>query len=157
MRESRSVSLKARCHRRRRPPIRQPPNPGSPPNVRPQLSLPQTPLPAVKTPLDPEPGALKHISDILQQNKPVTETGNVEIDELAEILAGMGSVLDGSQLDSSLEPDHEVTGSAESERAVAAELLLKTARMLEHLGPPDRSRRQLVMRMRGEAVKLLSQ
>ena len=147
--------------------IAQSPSPESPsePEPLPQLTLPQLPLPDVPLPQAPAPvqpsaSALKHISDILQRKKRATETGDLKVDGLGKILGEMGSVLDGSQLDPSLDIENasqESEHSEESARAVAAELLLKTARKLEQITPADPSRRQLVIKMRGEAVKLLSQ
>jgi hypothetical protein len=123
----------------------------------PQLPLPQVPLPETPAPVEPPASALKHISDILQGKKPSTGTGGLEMNGLGKILGEMGSVLDGSPLDPALEIENTCEDSEESARAVAAELLLKTARKLEQISPADPSRRQLVIQMRGEAVKLLSQ
>lgn len=116
------------------------------------------------------PQAEQKIRDALRGDSP-KPTGDGMLDDIIEIVRRRGSILDGSILDGSVldvpNPASEATGPAppsppsiESRavetRALAAEQLLRAARLLMHAGDADESRRDLVARMRSEAVKLLT-
>ena len=77
------------------------------------------------------------------------------------VLRERGSILEGSSLDPALledgsESSSETEEMTESKRAFAAELLLRSSRTLEQIGPLDKTRQELVAKMRGEAARLLS-
>ncbi len=106
---------------------------------------------------DPEPPELKMFREALEGKGPVGETGNGIMDDLLDIAGQRKSVLHGSSLDPSVVGKPDSANSGESQRALAAELLLRTSRTLEQIGPADRSRQELVKKMRGEAGRLLSE
>lgn len=108
------------------------------------------------------PRAEQKIRDALQGDSP-KPTGDGMLDDVIDLVRRRGSILDGSVLDSpEMRPKAAASGlvsqpphSIES-RALAAEQLLRAARLLMHAGDVDECRRDLVARMRSEAVKLLT-
>jgi hypothetical protein len=101
--------------------------------------------------------------------KATDETGDGVLDDVLGVIKSRGSILDGSSLDPDAPlSDPPASGqqsaaakhpsdSTDREKSRAAELLLKTARKLEEIRPGNRSRREMVKKMRSEAVKLLSE
>jgi hypothetical protein len=78
------------------------------------------------------------------------------LDDVLQIINQRGSILDGSSLD--IEPAAGPRPSTDvGSKALAAERLLKAARLLEQIEPQDHSRRDLVKEMRRETVRLLSE
>lgn len=78
--------------------------------------------------------------------------------DVLEIIKKQGSILDDTAFDPRADEDavgQKVT--SESQRAHAAEQLLKASRLLERLDSGDSSRCELVNRMRAQAVELLSE
>ena len=119
------------------------------------------------------------MQEALRSDGRAPASGDQVLDDVLRVLRQRGSVLDGSTLD----PEHENTppspdGPNESskqpndslgkrfrripspsvapQRARAAELLLRTARVLENLGPVGENRRKLIQELRREAVRVLT-
>ncbi len=105
----------------------------------------------------PSPAKQK-IRDALDGKSPDGETGDGVLDDILGIIKQRRSILQGSSLDP-IDSDSETTGGPHSvsKMALAAEQILKAARLLENVGRPDQGRADLVKRMRAEAVKLLSE
>ncbi len=105
------------------------------------------------------------IRSALDGGAPVTD-GDPVLDDLLQLIRRRGSVLDGTVLDPSSDfdvPTHDPNArqasdprAVEDDMAFAAESLLRSARVLSQLGPPDPDRRELITRMRLEAGKLLA-
>tara|TARA_R110002049_G_scaffold46487_1_gene135188 strand:- start:144667 stop:145140 length:474 start_codon:yes stop_codon:yes gene_type:complete len=106
------------------------------------------------------------IRKALHDDSAVPSSDDPILDDVLNVIRQQGSVLDGSPLDPKLEPLPESASDADrgdrslapaSHRALAAERLLKAARLLEQVQPLDNARRQLVKQMRRETVRLLSE
>lgn len=95
------------------------------------------------------------IRDALEGELPENPSADGVFDDVLRVIKDRGSILDGSVLDQ--QPVIADRKSAATERAIAAEQLLKASRMLEQLASSDGNRASLVKRMRGEAAKLLSE
>ncbi len=104
-----------------------------------------------------EASALEEIRGVLDGKTPAGQTNDPILNDVLNVIRQQGSVLDGSSLDLPSGDAAESVESTDSQRALAAELLLRTSRTLEQIGPVDKTRQQLVKQMRGEAVRLLSQ
>ncbi len=143
------------------PPLVPPAMPSELPTLQPHPDLGNAP--------DPQ-RTRESIQQALQGN--VTRgNGDPVLDEMLQIIQRRGSVLDGSVLDGSVldtktldanVPDTEDAlvnqpplASDEDDRALAAESLLRSARLFSKLAPLDPAQRELVARMRREAAKLL--
>lgn len=83
------------------------------------------------------------------------DSGDGILDDVLEVIKQQGSILDGSVLDDR-ESKQEPSAAIESKQALVAEQLLKTSRLLQSLGNPNREREALIQGMRSEARKLLS-
>ncbi|TWU24947.1 hypothetical protein Pla52o_12440 [Novipirellula galeiformis] len=81
------------------------------------------------------------------------------LDDVLGLIQSRGSILDGSSLDPAMEtPLASEQGPSDLDnRARAAECLLRSARLLQRLGPPSASRNELVTKMRHEAGRLLTE
>jgi hypothetical protein len=122
---------------------------GEPPS---RASLPAKPTAKPSSPAE------QKIRDALEGKSSNGETGDGVLDDVLGIIKQRRSILEGSSLDP-IDIDSETTekpGSV-SKMALAAEQILKAARLLENVGRPDQDRADLVKRMRAEAVKLLSE
>ncbi len=118
----------------------------------------EPPTSAVPT-TEPIPPAKQQIFDALEGKSPAGETSDGLLDDVLGVIRQRRSILDGSSLDFSIDGDAETTGgpTSSSSMALAAEQMLKAARLLEKVGASDQDRADLVKRMRAEAVKLLSE
>jgi hypothetical protein len=106
--------------------------------------------PVVPSPIE------NQIRDALQGELPATPTNDGVLEDVLQVIKQRGSVLDGSVLDA--EPDQSPAPPAKAFTAtLAAEQLLKAARLLEKTGPLDQDRAELVKSMRAEAVQLLTE
>ena len=112
--------------------------------------------------------ALDDDSETLHSDDPI-------LDDVLSIIRQQGSVLDGSALDQAVtdqtrpdapmfdqrgEPKSDSDGDSlisVTDKAMAAERLLKAARFLEQVKPLDKVRIDLVRQMRRESIRLLSQ
>ena len=115
--------------------------------------------PPSATPIaEPVSPAEQQIRDAIEGKSPAGETGDGLLDDVLGVIKQRRSILDGSSLDF-LDSDSETTGGPHSVSgmALAAEQMLKAARLLEKVGTADQDRADLVKRMRAEAVKLLSE
>lgn len=91
------------------------------------------------------------------------ESGDPILQGMLDVLKSRGSILDGSTLDQELgipavkspEKANRRTKQQSSKAARVAEMLLKTARLMESLGPMDKNREQLIEKMRQESRRLL--
>ena len=104
-------------------------------------------------PTDP---AAQKIRQALEGDESVKPTGDGVLDDVIQIIKRQGSVLDGSSLDED-QPSKRVVADPVDRRALVAEQLLKSARMLSVLEQPDDDRRKLIRRMRSEAASLLTE
>ncbi len=106
----------------------------------------------------PSSPAEQKIRDALEGDSSAGETGDGVLDDVLGIIKQRRSILEGSSLDP-IHNDSETKGGPHSvsKMALAAEQMLKAARLLENVGTPDQDRADLVKRMRAEAVKLLSE
>lgn len=109
-------------------------------------------------PADPDAQVQEAIKSALQGKEPAPGSAAIP-EDVARIFSRQGSVLDGSSLDPDLEFGTKASeaSAGDSERAFAAEMLLKSSRKLEGIGPADKTRQELVAKMRSEAVRLLSE
>lgn len=120
------------------------------------LNFPDVPVP-VQPSFPDDPAARQAISKVLQ-GESVVDSGHRLPDEIRELLHSTGSVLDGSSLDrDNIEPAVSPATSRGVRQAHAAEMLLKTARLLDKIEPASENRKQLVNQMRSEAVRILQQ
>ncbi|WP_182870259.1 hypothetical protein [Stieleria mannarensis] len=131
------------------------------------LLLPDVPLPADHPPKD-NPAARRAISRLLQGGREDADSApddRVLPEEFKELLRSTPSVLDGSTLDPKRQPqlpstnrsrDAADTPAARRSRR-AAEMLLKSARLLDKIEPKSENRTYLIHQMRSEAVRLLQQ
>jgi hypothetical protein len=119
---------------------------------------PSVATPPTKAPAKSFSPAEQKIRDALDGRSPVGETGDGVLDDVLGIIKQRRSILQGSSLDP-INSDSQTTGGRHSvsKMALAAEQVLKAARLLENVGRPDQGRADLVKRMRAEAVKLLSE
>jgi hypothetical protein len=138
-----------------------------------QLTLPpdtQAPTPAQSVPGQSVPGQSRadkarvegQISESLRGRGPFGEgqsSGDPILDDVLDVIRQRGSVVDGSILDPMLDLKSELQDDGEwgklSSVYLAAESLLKSARILEGLSDQSSSRLQLIRSMRSEATKLL--
>jgi len=102
------------------------------------------------------------ISESLRGRGPFGEgqsSGDPILDDVLDVIRQRGSVVDGSILDPMLDLKSELQDDGEwgklSSVYLAAESLLKSARILEGLSDQSSSRLQLIRSMRSEATKLL--
>jgi hypothetical protein len=119
----------------------------------------EIPMPA---PADPAESIIRRA---FSERGPIQPTGDGVLDDVLEVIRDRGSILDGSSFDPRADPDraprrrHDLVGTSTGrhvDRVRLAELLLKSARLLEQVEPVDETRRELVNRMRLETVRLLS-
>lgn len=141
-----------------------------------QQEVPPPRLEVVERPDAPEPSAddpdaKKKIEQALRGEDTSSGGSDPVLDDVLRIIRRQGSVLDGTVLDSNGKAASSRAGETPAmgaavpadpspkvrRQAHVAELLLKTARRLEQLGPVDATRRRLVTGMRAEAARLLSQ
>ncbi|QDV46183.1 hypothetical protein Enr13x_60920 [Stieleria neptunia] len=129
------------------------------------LPLPDVPLPRDAQPQD-NPAAREALSRALQGDR---DAAPLLPADLQELLRTTGSVLDGSSLDPklapqksdalqppSLSPDQASPGTQSARRRRrAAEMLLKSARLLDKIEPKSENQTYLVNQMHQEAVRLL--
>ncbi|MCS7467960.1 hypothetical protein NZK35_15000 [Stieleria sp. ICT_E10.1] len=124
------------------------------------LPLPDVPLPTASQPQD-NPAAREALSRALQGDR---DAAPLLPDDLQELLRTTGSVLDGSSLDPkfaapempSLTPPPNSPGTQSvRHRRRAAEMLLKSARLLDKIEPKSENQTYLVNQMHQEAVRLL--
>ena len=127
------------------------PNP-APPSPFPQLELPATAAPPVVIPQNS--AVEKRIRKALS-GESSGGTGDPVLDDILGVLNKRGSILDGSTLDAADVTDKNTAGKA-TERFHAAELLLRTSRCMEKIGPLDSAQRDLIKQMRGQARHLLN-
>ena len=124
------------------------------------LPLPDVPLPLDSPPKD-NPAARQTLSRALQGDR---DAAPLLPDDLQELLRTTGSVLDGSSLDPkfapletpSLTPKQTSPGPQSiRRRRRAAEMLLKSARLLDKIEPKSENQTYLVNQLHQEAVRLL--
>ena len=108
----------------------------------------------VEPPQQADTKVVEKIQQALRDDSDVEATGDPILDDVLQIIKQQGSVLDGSSLD---QPEEDAAPDTESDKALAAERLLKAARCLEDIKPLDETRRHLVKQMRRETVRLLSE
>ncbi|QEF97450.1 hypothetical protein Mal15_14900 [Stieleria maiorica] len=132
------------------------------------LLLPDVPLPTEHPPED-DPAARRAISRLLQGGREVAGPATAEVklpEELKELLRGTPSILDGSVLDPKRPtqprrphrlPHAAAEASSPRRNHRAAEMLLKSARLLDKIEPKSENRTYLIHQMRSEAVRLLQQ
>ncbi|MGB7324669.1 MAG: hypothetical protein WBD31_07345 [Rubripirellula sp.] len=114
----------------------------------------------VTPPTETAPGenAAKAQQEIRQalQGKATPETGDGVLDDVLQVIKSQGSVLDGSLLDTpKLSAEVHPANASDDRRAVVAEQLLRSARMLSAIEPVDEERGNLIRQIRGEAARLL--
>ena len=120
------------------------------------------------------------MQEALQRDGSRPSSGDQTLDDVLRVLRQRGSILDDSSLDpQQQDPRLTPAGPDESpqplqgslpktlrrvpspsvtpQRARAAELLLRTSRVLENLGAIDDNRRKLIDELRREAVKVLTE
>ncbi|MCA9137196.1 MAG: hypothetical protein KDB00_10565 [Planctomycetales bacterium] len=120
-------------------------------------------LPLDVQPVD-RPAIRESISQQLQGTSPSQGDGIVP-PEIRELIQKSGSVMKGSLLDPELDaiPNSWSSGridgqsdEAISRRLHAAEMLLKSARLLDKIRPASENQKQLVLQMRNQAVQLMT-
>ncbi|TWU47413.1 hypothetical protein Poly51_52130 [Rubripirellula tenax] len=129
-----------------------------------EIQLPQNSVPRTNTIAPETAEKVEHkIREALDGNAPA-ETGDGVLDDVLGVIKSQGSILDGSILDdrtTNTDPGRRLTSRTRQSvdvdrRAVAAEQLLRAARLLLAADPTSESGVRLVAQMRREAVKLLS-
>ncbi|PAY17297.1 hypothetical protein CKO51_21940 [Rhodopirellula sp. SM50] len=124
------------------------------------LPLPDVPLPVDSQPQD-NPAAREALSRALQGDR---DAAPLLPDDLQDLLRSTGSVLDGSSLDPKFaSPEMPTTAPPPTSpgtpsvrrRRRAAEMLLKSARLLDKIEPKSENQTYLVNQMHQEAVRLL--
>ncbi|WP_372896526.1 hypothetical protein [Stieleria sp.] len=124
------------------------------------LPLPDVPLPVDSQPQD-NPAAREALSRALQGDR---DAAPLLPDDLQDLLRSTGSVLDGSSLDPkfaapempTIAPPRSLPGTESvRRRRRAAEMLLKSARLLDKIEPKSENQTYLVNQMHQEAVRLL--
>lgn len=106
----------------------------------------------------PTSQARDRIRQALEGSDGGSESGDGVLEGVLDVIQARGSVLRGSALEApvavrgGLGPE----GTAARARAVAAEQLLKAARLLEALETPSSARGDLIGRMRNEAASVLA-
>lgn len=132
-----------------------------------QRPAPSKPLPQIELPNDANPPVLIPQANTVIEGKirkvlsgdANAKTGDPILDDILGVIKQRGSILKGSTLGSTPgSPKPKVANGADhsSERFRAAELLLRTSRSLEKLGPLDASQRDLINKMRIESKRLLN-
>lgn len=109
---------------------------------------------------EPPPSADEQIRRALEGGASESAPRDGILADVLDLIGERGSVLEGSVLDDNLvDPSTGKTTfkSSDSVKARTAEQLLKASRMLEDLPSQDRTRIELVNKMRQEAVKLLTE
>ncbi|TWU55310.1 hypothetical protein [Rubripirellula reticaptiva] len=122
-----------------------------------EIEFPKGVTPPIET--TPARNAAKAQQEIREalQGKTTSETGDGVLDDILQVIKSQGSVLDGSVLDASdLPAGNRRANVSAHHRAVVAEQLLRSARMLFETGPIDDSRGELIRQMRSEAARLLT-
>lgn len=130
----------------------------------PKQIQPQVDLLEVKDDVEPndqlEPSdllpALQKIRQALDGEADDVKAGNGFLDDVLNVIKQRGSILDGSSLDVSTGPVPDQADRA-NRKALVAEQLLKSSRLLQSLGDADRDRQILIRHMRREARNLLSE
>ncbi|MGB7344138.1 MAG: hypothetical protein WBD20_07985 [Pirellulaceae bacterium] len=89
------------------------------------------------------------------------ETGDGLLDDMLKVLKQRGSVLDGSSLDKELDISSDGSSTRKavpsvSQKAHAAESLLRASRLLENLGKLTDEQSELIQQMRHQSLLLLS-
>lgn len=77
------------------------------------------------------------------------------MDEVLDLIRQQGSVLEGSVLDEIAGPRELPASPDRARRIRLAELLLRSARLLQRVDPEDPERRELCRSMRREALRVL--
>ena len=104
----------------------------------------------------PSDQAADKIRQALESNAKVEPTGDGVLDDVLKVIKRQGSIIDGSILDDSADPESAVPVKT-NQNALVAEQLLKASRMLERLERTSTKRKDLIKRMRAEAANLLTE
>lgn len=128
------------------------------------LTLPDGPIPIESLPKE-DPAGLKAFQNMINGTTDAVPTDPI-MSGLMQVYYHRGSVLENSSLDPRLQRSHATpepiwnrSGDAQQrhKRLHAAELLLKTSRLIDKIKPLSDNRRQLAVQMRQEAARLLTQ
>ena len=127
------------------------------------ITLPDGLVPFEIVPKD-DPDARKAFQAMVQDGADAVASDPI-MDEIMQVYSHRGSVLDGSLLDPKCDFWDETSPPPSGplphrqdvlQRLRAAELLLKTSRMIDKIKPLSENQRQLVIQMRQEAVKIMA-